>query len=105
MIENLLLTPIAAFAVYLGLSALLSLLGRALTGKHRQNPLQSSIYTGGERASKDGALPNYSGSFVIALFFCLLHVGVLMVGSGGGSPLVAIYLIGLFISLTAFILG
>lgn len=105
MIDDLLLTPAMAFLIYLGATSLLSRVGHFAAVKRPYDPLQSSTYAGGEHPSKDGALPDYSSSFVIALFFGVVHVGVLMVGSDTGSPLAAIYLIGLSITLAAFILG
>jgi hypothetical protein len=103
MIDDLLLTPIAAFVVYLALSALLSRLGRSMSHTGSDDPLRSSLYAGGERAPVDGALPGYSNTFVIALFFGVLHVGVLMLGSATESAAAVVYLVGL--ALVALILG
>jgi NADH:ubiquinone oxidoreductase subunit 3 (subunit A) len=105
VIEQLLLTPPFAFLIYLGLAGLLSCVGRQLAAKSPSSPLQSSTYAGGERAPEDGALPGYANTFVIALFFAVLHVGVLLLASGGWSPLAVIYLAGLVLTLTALMIG
>jgi len=105
MTSQLLLTPPFAFLVYLGLGALLVLFGRKFAGKTSSSSLQSSTYSGGERAPNDGALPGYADTFIIALFFAILHVGVLMLGGGGWSPLTAIYLVGLALTLLALMIG
>jgi NADH:ubiquinone oxidoreductase subunit 3 (subunit A) len=102
---NLLLTPIAAFTLYFIAAAALSGIGRLLAARGRSDPQESSIYAGGERPPQAGALPGYTGMFVIALFFAMVHVGVLMLASSGGSALAALYLIALAVSLLALILG
>lgn len=104
-IDKLLLSPPFAFLVYLGLAGLLALFGRQLAGGSASNPLHLSTYMGGERAPHDGAVPGYADMFVIALYFAVLHVGVLMLGAGGLSPLVLIYLVGLALVLVALMIG
>jgi hypothetical protein len=42
---------------------------------------------------------------VIALFFAVLHLGVLMLGTGSLSPIALLYLVGLLLALLALILG
>ena len=102
---QILLTPPIAFLAYLLLVAVLSGIGRVLAGEERPNPLKSSMYMGGERPSARGGSPGYRPFFVIALFFAVLHLGVLMLGSSGLTPLAGIYLLGLFLVLIALILG
>ena len=51
------------------------------------------------------AAPGYKPFFVIALFFAILHLGVLMLGSSSLSPIAGIYLAGLLLTLLALILG
>lgn len=105
-LEDLLVSIPFAFFIYLGLAGLLALFGRQLAGSGATNPLHLSTYMGGERAPQDGAVPGYANMFVIALYFAVLHVGVLMLGSGGGlSPVVVIYLIGLVLVLVALMIG
>lgn len=100
-----LLTPPLAFFIYLLLVAVLSGIGRVLAGEERPNPLKSSLYTGGERPFAQRGLPGYRPFFVIALFFAVLHLGVLVVGSSGLTPLSGLYLLGLLLVLLALILG
>ncbi|HEX6386365.1 MAG TPA: hypothetical protein VF177_16965 [Anaerolineae bacterium] len=102
---NLLLAPPAAFLIYLVLVAILSGLGRMLAGPEQPNPLKSSIYSGGEAPARGPAVPGYRPFFVVALFFAILHLGVLMLGSSGLTPLSALYLAGLLLALLALILG
>ena len=101
---QLLLAPPIAFLAYLLLVGILSGIGRVLAGEEQPNPLKSSTYTGGERPSASRGVPGYRPFFVIALFFAVLHLGVLMLGSSGLTPLSAIYLLGLLLVLIALIL-
>jgi hypothetical protein len=51
------------------------------------------------------AAPGYRQFFVIALFFAILHLGVLMIGSSDLSSVAGLYLLGLILALIALILG
>ena len=51
------------------------------------------------------AAPGYRQFFVIALFFAVLHLGVIMVGSSDLSSVTIVYLLGLILALVALILG
>ena len=51
------------------------------------------------------AAPGYRPFFVVALFFAVLHLGVLVLGTGVSSPVLIIYLCGLMLALLALILG
>ncbi|MCB8946052.1 MAG: hypothetical protein H6658_20090 [Ardenticatenaceae bacterium] len=102
---QLLLTPPIAFLVYLLLVGVLSGIGRVMAGAERPNPLKTSTYTGGEVPTDSKGAPGYRPFFVIALFFAVLHLGVLMLGSSGLTPLAGIYLLGLILVLIALILG
>lgn len=101
---DILLAPPVAFLVYLILAGLLSGLGRLLAGPNQQTPLKSSTYASGEAPSILPAVPGYRPFFVIALFFAVLHLGVLVLGSGALSPISGLYLIGLIVALLALIL-
>jgi NADH:ubiquinone oxidoreductase subunit 3 (subunit A) len=102
---DLLLTPFIAFLIYLLLVGLLSGIGRILAGPAQPNPLKASTYTGGEAPPQRRGVPGYQPYFVVALFFAVLHLGVLMLGSSNFTPLAAIYLAGLMLALVALILG
>jgi NADH:ubiquinone oxidoreductase subunit 3 (subunit A) len=99
------LIPPFAFVIYLVLAAILSGMGRLTAEPSRPNPLKSSIYTGGELPSTQVAAPGYRPFFQAALFFAILHLGVLVVSTGGMGIITAIYLLGLMLALLALILG
>lgn len=101
---NLLAPPIA-FLIYLALAAILYAFGRLLAGPEKPGILKSSLYSSGEEHSTTKSAPGYQPFFLIALFFAILHLGILMLGTGGVSWMAAIYLIGLFFVLVALILG
>ncbi|MCZ7668936.1 MAG: hypothetical protein M5U34_17940 [Chloroflexi bacterium] len=48
---------------------------------HRPNAAKTSAYTGGETLPLKSGVPGYRPFFVVALFFAVLHLGVLMLGS------------------------
>jgi len=100
-----LLTPPVAFLIFLGLAALLSAAGRVMAGPEDASVAKSSLYTGGETHHQPAGAPGYRPFFLIALFFAILHLGVLMLGTGSLSWMAGIYLIGLILALVALILG
>jgi len=102
---NILLTPPIAFLIYLVLAGGLHLLGKKLAGPSHANLLRSSTYSGGETPPTQMAAPGYRPFFMVALFFAILHLGVLILGSGGLTLATGIYLIGLMLALLALILG
>jgi NADH:ubiquinone oxidoreductase subunit 3 (subunit A) len=103
---QILLLPPIAFLVYLVLVGLLSLFGKTLAGKRGAvSALKSSTYSSGEAPPTRLAAPGYRPFFVVALFFAVLHLGVLVMSSGQPSPVMIIYLIGLLVALMALILG
>jgi NADH:ubiquinone oxidoreductase subunit 3 (subunit A) len=102
---SFLLIPPLAFVLYILLVGLLSGFGRLLAGPGRPTPEKSAPYTGGETMSKQIGVPGYRPFFVIALFFAVLHLGVLMIGSSTASPIAILYLGGLMLALLALILG
>ncbi|RPJ00862.1 MAG: hypothetical protein EHM39_04175 [Chloroflexi bacterium] len=102
--KDILLSPIVAFPIYLAAVALISGFGRILAGPGAASALKSSIYAGGEKSPVRPAVPGYRPFFVIALFFAILHLGVLLIGSTDLSLMSAVYLIGLMLALVALIL-
>lgn len=102
---NWLLAPAAAFMIYLFLVGFLSLVGRWMAEPSVADAQKQSEYTGGEKLARSAAAPGYRPFFVIALFFAILHLGVLMIGSSDLSPLSGLYLVGLLLTLVALILG
>ncbi len=100
-----LLSPPVAFLFYVVLVAILSGMGRVLAGPTRATPLKASVYASGEAPPTRPAAPGYRPFFVIALFFAVLHLGVLILGSGGLTPTTGMYLVGLLLTLLALLLG
>ena len=77
---NILFSPLIAFLVYLGLVGLLALAGKKLAGPSTYNSVKSSTYSSGEAAPTSVGVPGYRPFFVVALFFAVLHLGVLVLG-------------------------
>jgi NADH:ubiquinone oxidoreductase subunit 3 (subunit A) len=102
---KILFTPLVAFLIYLALVGLLSLFGKKLAGPSTYNSVKSSTYSSGEEAPTGVGVPGYRPFFVVALFFAVLHLGVLVLGTGFSSPVTVIYLVGLMLALLALILG
>jgi NADH:ubiquinone oxidoreductase subunit 3 (subunit A) len=103
--ENIVLSPPAALLIYVALVAVLYGLGRLLAGPAKASPLKSSIYASGEMPPTQAAAPGYRPFFVVALFFAILHLGALMLGTGGLTVMGVIFLVGLGLGLLALILG
>jgi NADH:ubiquinone oxidoreductase subunit 3 (subunit A) len=101
----MLLSPMIAFLLYLALAGLLAGIGRVLAGPAQPTKLKSSTYASGEVPPAQRAVPGYRSFFVIALFFAIIHLGALVVGSGGLSAITGIYLVGLLLVLVALMLG
>ena len=101
---QILLTPVIAFLAYLALGALLSYVSSRMAPA-KSSLVKSSTYSSGELPPTALAAPGYRPFFVLALFFAVLHLGALVLGSGSFSPAVLIYLFGLMLALLALILG
>lgn len=102
---DFILTPPVAFIIYLPAVYLIVLLGKKLAGKPKASELKSSLYGSGEEAPTDFASPGYKPFFLVALFFAVLHLGILVMGSGNLRPVEAVFLGGLIFALLALILG
>jgi NADH:ubiquinone oxidoreductase subunit 3 (subunit A) len=102
---DILFAPPIAFFVYLALAGLLVGFGRLLTGPHQGNATKSSTYTGGEVPQPYNAAPGYRPFFIIALFFAVLHLGILIIATSALTPITGAYMAGLMIALIALILG
>lgn len=104
--DDILLAPPIAFAIYLVLTGVLSGFGRALAGPTGEpSEVKVSTYASGEAPPASPAVPGYRQFFTIALFFAILHLGVLMLGSSDLSWTAATFLVGLILALLALILG
>ena len=98
-------SPPIAFFVYLALSAVLLGVAAAVAARGKASELKTSIYGSGEAARASAASPGYRPFFMTAFFFAMLHLGVLIVGSGGFTVVTGIYITGLILSLIALALG
>jgi NADH:ubiquinone oxidoreductase subunit 3 (subunit A) len=102
---DVILTPPIAFLIYLFLAALLSGLGRLWAPHGAQSDEKASTYASGEAEPSYLAAPGYRPFFIVALFFAILHLGVLIVGSSNFAPASIVFLIGLILALLALIAG
>jgi NADH:ubiquinone oxidoreductase subunit 3 (subunit A) len=102
---DILLSPPIAFLLYIPLVLVIFWIGKALASPEKPSSMKSSIYGSGEEAPTYLAAPGYKPFFLIALFFAVLHLGTLVLGSGGLTWITGIYLIGMMVSLIALILG
>ena len=102
---DILLSPPVAFMIYLVLVGILAGMGRILAGPERVSLAKRMTYASGEAPPSSMSAPGYRPFFIIALFFAILHLGILMLGSSDLSPYAGIYLGGLVLALIALILG
>lgn len=104
MNENF-LSPLVAFLLNILLVSLLYGLGRLMAGAGEMSDAKRTIYSSGEAPPERGLAPGYRPFFAVALFFAILHLGVLVLGTGGVTTISAVYLAGLALALLALILG
>jgi len=102
---QLLLTPPLAFVVYILLALFFLWVGKKMAGKGSPNSMKSSAYGSGEEAPTSQAAPGYRPFFLIAFFFAILHLGMLVVGSAPLTIIPGIFIVGLILALVALILG
>ena len=102
--KNLILNPASAFLIYLLLSGAIYGFGRWMAPA-KPTELKASTYASGEAAPKHQVGPGYRPYFVVALFFAILHLGILVLGSGGFTTISLVYLLGIMMALLALILG
>jgi len=102
---DILLSPPLAFLIYLPLVIAIYYVGEGLAGKGNPNPLKSSLYGSGEQAPTSAAAPGYKPFFIVAFFFAMLHLGVLVLGTGGINVRMIAPAAGLVLALVALILG
>ena len=103
--KNFLLSPVIAFLIYFAVVAAVSGLGRLFSAQGHKSEFKSATYASGEENDPVPAAPGYRQFFVVALFFAILHLGVLMIGSSDLSSVAGLYLLGLILALIALILG
>ncbi len=97
---DFLLSPPVAFLIYLPLLAGLSYIGKRMAGPDRQ----TGLYSSGEEAPQSIASPGYRSFILIAFFFAIIHLGILVLATGSLNLNMALYLVGLLLALVALIL-
>lgn len=102
---DLILSPLVVFGIYGLLVAILYLFGKGISIRGKFSDAKVSGYASGEQQDTSPAAPGYRPFFVVALFFAVLHLGVLMLGTSGLAPVSLVYLGGLMLALLALILG
>jgi NADH:ubiquinone oxidoreductase subunit 3 (subunit A) len=101
---DFLLSPPVAFLLYLPLAFIFLWLGKKMAP---ENPSaeKSSVYGSGEIAPDTPAAPGYRPFLIVAFFFAILHLAILVVATGGLTLTTGAYVIGLIFTLVALILG
>ncbi len=102
---EILLSPPVAFLLYIPLIVILALIGRSMAGAGKAGYLKRSVYGSGEKAQTQLAAPGYRPFFLVAFFFAILHLGMLVLGSGSLEMISPLYVLGLLLALVALILG
>lgn len=102
---QIVLSPPLAFLLYLPLVLLIVWIGRSMAATGKESELKTSTYSSGEEAPIGKAAPGYRRFFLVAFFFAILHLGMLILGSGGLIAVSEIYIGGLIIALLVLILG
>ena len=102
---DIILTPPIAFLIYVPLVFLIFLLGRGLASPESPSEAKSSLYGSGELAPTSIAAPGYKPFFLVAFFFAMLHLGVLVLGTGAINARMIPPALGLILALVALILG
>jgi NADH:ubiquinone oxidoreductase subunit 3 (subunit A) len=104
-VTDIILIPPIAFVIYVVLAMALSRIGRMLAGPGNASVAKSSTYSSGEAGPTTTAVPGYRPFFLIALFFAVLHLSVLVLASGGFTVISGVYLVGIILALVMLILG
>lgn len=102
---EILFSPPIAILIYIPFVVGFVLIGKRMAGPEKPSELKSSIYGSGEEAPLGLASPGYKPFILIAFFFAILHLGVLVLGTSPLNGTAAIYISGLMIALLALILG
>ncbi len=102
---RVLFLPPVAFVIYLLLAAALLRMGSALGAPANPSAAKSGLYASGELPDAERAIPGYGPFFVIALFFAVVHLGVLLFATSAPGGVAAVFLVGLMLVLVVLILG
>lgn len=104
-LTTFLLSPPVAFVLYTMLAAGLYRLAQAAADKSPDSQHKSELYASGEAAPDSVPPPGYQPFFRVALFFAIVHLGVIILASGPIQPITMLYLLGLVFVLLILILG
>jgi NADH:ubiquinone oxidoreductase subunit 3 (subunit A) len=102
---EILLTPPLAILILTPLVILIFWFGKKLAGVEKPNPIKTSPYGSGEAAPTNAAAPGYRPFFMVAFFFAILHLGMLVIGTSSLNMVSGIYIVGLILALVALVLG
>ena len=95
-----LLSPPFALLAYIGLTCLLLGVARVLTVRRgSRSRAAEALYASGEAPARTHAAPGYQPFFASALFFALLHVGVLIASIATLQPIAIAYAMGVLVVL------
>ncbi|MFP4321877.1 MAG: hypothetical protein ACLFTK_05430 [Anaerolineales bacterium] len=90
---DFLVSPPVAFVIYIGLVGVLLAIGRAMaTESTPETPEKYRVYASGEVGSNNQAGPGYRNFVQVALFFAVLHLGVLIIATGAPSAATLLFL-------------
>ncbi len=102
---EVLLSPPLAFLIYIPFVLVILWIGKKMAGPEVSSDLKESLYASGEKASTTPAAPGYRPFFLIAFFFAVLHLGMLVIGTGSFTLQTVPYILGLVLALVALLLG
>ncbi len=102
---QILLSPPIAFLIYIPLVWVFLMAGKRMAGEATDSDLKKTLYASGEEAPTNFASPGYKPFFLVALFFAILHLGILVLGTGNLNSTEALFLGGLILALLALVLG
>jgi hypothetical protein len=71
----------------------------------KSDELKRSLYGSGEAGPEERGVPGYKPFLLISLFFALMHLGVLVIGTGSLNIETGVFTFILMMSLGALILG
>lgn len=103
--EFLLYPPVAL--IFYGLVGfLITKLGQvAAPPEDHTNEVKHGLYASGEEGPEDFPVPGYKPFLLIALFFAIIHIGVLVVGMSNLSASSIVFLAVLILGLITLMLG
>ena len=102
---QILLSPPIAFLIYIPLVWVFLMAGKRMAGEATDSDPTKTSYASGAEAPTNFASPGYKPFFLVALFFAILHLGILVLGTGNLNSTEALFLGGLILALLALVLG